>query len=98
MSPEALLTFFGLLVAAYSILPTERRLDLRVRLGTIDWMIVISAILIVHYILLFPVLDALHIAPHLGTWRFGFEPDTASYLVLAGAGVLVGVRGKTSKL
>jgi len=92
MAPEALATLFGLAAAVYALLPSERRLDLRLRLHTVDWLVLGTAILLVHYILFFPVLAAVGVAPHLGPWRWGFTTASASYLTLLGATFFVATR------
>src|SRR3954471_2465356 len=98
MTPEGLLTFFGLIAAAYALIPPERKLQIRTRLSALDWVILGTALLVVHYITFFPVLDHLGVAPHLGPWRYGFTPDLASYMVLLAGGAVVAIRGATGRV
>lgn len=82
MSTEALVTVLALGVSVYALLPMEKRLELRLRVG---WLFFVSAVasgLLVHYIKYQPVLSAMGIAPDLGPWRYGFTPELASYLAL----------------
>ena len=82
MSIEALLTIVGLGVAVYAVLPTDRRLDLKLRMSRADWTAALIALLLVHYIAFYPVFLAIGVAPNLGPWRWGFTPETASYAIL----------------
>jgi hypothetical protein len=98
MSPETLLAFFGLVLAVWAIVPSDRLSELRIRLSWLDWSIAIVSILILHYILYFPVFDSLGLAPELGPWRWGFTPETASYAVIAVAAALLVIRAFVAKL
>jgi len=98
MQPEALATLLGLAAAVYALLPERRRLDLRLLLDTVDWLVLWTAILLVHYILLLPVLHSIHMAPHLGPWRWGFTSETASYFTLLVAIIFVGTRASRATL
>lgn len=97
METDALLTAIGLVVAVYTLLPAERRLQLRLRIGVPDVFVIATAILLVHYIKFFPVFMTLGI-PDLGPWRWGFDPDNASYLALAIAATFVVIRISTARL
>jgi len=98
MSSEALLALLGAAVAVYALLPTERRLDLRLQLSGIDWSIIVGAILLVHYIKFYPVFATTGLAPMLGPWRFGFDADIASYGIVATAVVGVSLHARFRKL
>jgi len=92
MSAEGLLTLFGLVLTVYTVVSPERRLEMRIRLGLFDWLLIGACLAAVHYILLFPVLDSLGLAPALGPWRYGFTPETASYTIIAGTTTIVWLR------
>lgn len=92
MQADGMLTFLGLVLAAWAITPAERLYDLRVRMTWMDWAIVAIAIGILHYILFLPVLEDLGVALDLGPWRWSFTPELASYGILAGATILVALR------
>ncbi len=98
MSPEALLAVLVLAVAVYTVLPVERRLDLRLRIGPLDWAILAIAFFLIHYIKYYPVLDSLGIAPHLGPWRWGFDPELASYLIITVTFTLVWIHSRSTRL
>ena len=38
---DLLITILTLLVAVYAVIPRERRLDLRIRLDSLDWFVII---------------------------------------------------------
>jgi hypothetical protein len=97
VSTEALLTVLGLLVAIVTLLPEERRLNLRLRIRALDVSVIVVAFLIVHYIKYFPVLNALGV-PALGPWRWGFDPETASYLVLLATTGFISIRIHSASL
>jgi hypothetical protein len=89
MSPEALTTLLGLAAAVYALLPAERKLDLHLRLGAVDRLILLAALLLVVFL---TVLAAVGVAPHWGPWRWGITPARASYLALLAAAIFVTIR------
>jgi hypothetical protein len=91
MNTESLLTLLGLLAALYSILPTEQKLDLRLRLRLLDWSLAVSSLVIVHYI-------AFVDAPRLGPWLWGLTDESGSYLVLVCAAVTIAARAHHATL
>ena len=98
MSSEALLALTGLLFTIYSIMPTERRLDLRLRLRLFDWVLVATSLGALHYISYYPVLASIGVAPNLGPWRWRFTPDSASYLVVVGTAAVIWIRAGRAEL
>jgi len=98
MSSEALLAVLAAATAIYTILPAERRLDLGLRFTIIDWLLISSALLAILYIKYFPVLDALGITIDLGPWRWGFNPDNSSFLIILGATIGIWVHSHFWKL
>lgn len=98
MEPTVLYTIIGLLVAIYAIIPAESKLDLRVRFNWLDISILIVALLLVHYILFFPVLYNLGIVKPLGNWKWGFNPNNTSYLIILSATVFLFIRYTRARL
>jgi hypothetical protein len=47
---DLLITVAGLLVAIYAVVPRDRQLDLRLRLGSIDWVVLVIGSLAVLYL------------------------------------------------
>lgn len=98
LAPEVLLAILGAAVTVYSLLPAGRRLQLHLRMRRLDWMVLLLSIVLVHYILFYPILAALGFALPLGPCRWGFTPALASYSVLLGAGLFVGTRAYFARL
>src|SRR5271165_3377577 len=44
---ELIITVLALLAAVYAVTPRERQLDLRLRIGTIDWLVIVTGFLLV---------------------------------------------------
>ena len=97
MSTEALLTVATLLAAVYQLLPTERRMSLRLRIRTLDVIAAVLAVALIHYIKFFPVLHAVGV-PAFGPWRWGFEADSTSYLILMSTAAFVSLRLRSAPL
>lgn len=98
MSPEALVTVFSVAIAAFAIVPTEKRLDLQIRLQWFDYLLVTAGIALVHYILFLPVLRELDVAPDLGAWRWGLTNELATYAIIAVLALYVILRAKKGRL
>ncbi len=98
MGAESLLTLLGLLIAAYAILSLERLLDLKLRLKPLDWFVAAVALILIHYIQFYPVLSSLGLTPDLGPWRWGFDPENASYLIVLVAVGFIFVRARIAKV
>ena len=94
MSSEALLAVIGVLIALYSILPSERRLDIRLRLDRIDIGIAIACMILVHYLKYEPMLEQIGFAPSLGPYLWGFEADSTSYLLILTATAAIALRAR----
>ena len=90
MSFQTLITLFGLLAAAYAILPPDRRLDIGLRLDAVNRVLIIGTVLVLHYFAYQSVLNSIGWSLNIGPWRWGFGPENTSYLValLAGGAVL----------
>jgi|GEM_PF-2882914 len=82
MVSEALFAVAGIGVTVWASLPEERRLDIRLRFHWVDWLVLGTAVVLVHCILFSPVFAAWGFPPYFGRWRWGFTPATASYLTL----------------
>jgi hypothetical protein len=98
LSAEALLAVLGLALAVYAVLPMEKRLDLRLRLGTPEWVLIGIAFFLVHCIKFYPGLRSLGVVPDFGSWRWGFDADSGSYLIVAVTVAFVWVRSRRPHL
>jgi hypothetical protein len=98
LAPEVLLAVLTAAVGIYVLLPEHRRLRFQLRMHLLDWVVLISSVAMVHYILFLPVVESLGLAFDLGPWRWGFTPALASYAILGGAVAFVAVRTGRSRL
>ena len=98
MDPSGIITIIGLAVAIYAIIPRERRLDLSLRISKGDWIIILLGLVIVHYIIFFPILKELDLVFDIGSWRFGFNEKNTTYLIFLLLGLYVLFRAKTAKV
>jgi hypothetical protein len=98
MGAGTLLTLLGLLVAAYAVLPSERRLDLKLRLTTLDWVVAGAALILIHCIQFYPTLLRLRLVPRLGPWPWGLTSENASYLIVLVAAGFISVRSGLAKV
>lgn len=97
MSPGDLLTLVGLMAAVFALVTPEQRLDVRLLLGRVDWLVLGTALLAVHAITYRGVLWALGVA-RLDRWPWGLAPDTASYSIILLAGGVVWLRSRRRTL
>ena len=82
MSPETLITILSFAVAIYALLPLERALDLKIKFAWYDILVVISATILVLYILYLPVLQKLGWTITLGPWRWGFNASLTTFTII----------------
>ncbi len=71
MDSSSILTMLGLIVAIYAIIPRESKLDLRVRISTADKIVVFISLIIVHYIMFYPILNNMGLKVNFGPWLWG---------------------------
>lgn len=98
MDPSGILTILGLAIAVYAIIPREKRLDLGLRISTADWLVIGSTLVVVHYIIYFPILKEIGFVFDLGHWRYGFNEKNTVYLIFLGLGAFIIFRAKTAKV
>lgn len=98
MDPVGLLTVLGLVVAVWALLPDERRLDFRLRLSWWDRSIVVLALVVVHVLSYQSVWDQLGGPALFGPWKWGFNAENTSYLILLAATVYVWWRSRSAGL
>jgi hypothetical protein len=94
---EGLLAFVGVLIGAFTVLPSDRRLDLRLRMGWGDIGLLVLAILLVHLIYFQPVVFALGWSG-FGPWRWGFSPESATYAIALATTLVVGLHSQLTPL
>lgn len=77
---SALLTMLGLIAAVWSIVPSTARLSFRLSLNWFDWLVIWSALLVIHGFFFQPVLTAVGV-PTFGPWLWGFDKSATQYLL-----------------
>jgi hypothetical protein len=98
LDPSGILTILGLAVAVYAIIPREKRLDIGLRISNTDWLIIGTTLVVVHYIIYFPVLKEIGFAFDLGYWRYGFNEENSIYLIFLGLGAFLIIRAKMARV
>jgi hypothetical protein len=89
---ELLLTVLTLLAAIYAVIPRERQLDLRLRVRTLDWAVIILASTAVLYLEFFDFCEAHGWIFSSRPWPDGITPQNTIYLVMVVAVIFVGLR------
>lgn len=82
MSLDGFLTFLGLLVAAYAIIPRERRINFTFKFNIIDWLIIVFGILSIHYLQFYQLFKSIGLAVNTGLSKYGLAPNNVTYLVV----------------
>lgn len=98
MDPSGVLTILGLVVAVVAIIPRERRLDLSIRISNLDWLVIASALVLVHYIIYFPALRKLGLTIDIGDWHDGFNEQNTVYLIFLILGTFLILRARFSRI
>ncbi|MVW78092.1 hypothetical protein [Bordetella sp. 02P26C-1] len=94
---SALLTMLGLIAAVWAVVPNTARLSFRLSLHWFDWLVIWSALLIIHALFFEPVLTALGF-PILGPWLWGFDKGATQYLLFLALAAYVYFRANRTKL
>lgn len=77
---SALLTMLGLIAAVWAVVPSAAKLSFRLSLNWFDWLVIWTALFIIHGFFFQPVLTTLGM-PTLGPWLWGFNKSTTQYLL-----------------
>jgi hypothetical protein len=77
-----LLTILGVIAAVWAFIPQVSKLQLRFCMSRLDWAIVGFVFLLIHYLVFAPALVQLGLYFSFGPWCFGFNSDTAVYVLL----------------
>lgn len=81
MDANGLLTFFAILIAAFTLVAEERRTDFKIRFSWWDWVVLISLAIGVLIIIYSPVILAVTSVTPVG-WYFGFTKETVIFTLL----------------
>ncbi|WP_199249662.1 tripartite tricarboxylate transporter TctB family protein [Grimontia hollisae] len=76
-----ILTVIAILVAGYTLLSEEKRIDLHLRMGWIDKLLLLTACAIVAYVTFIPVLSYFKLTISL-PWLWGFNANLTTFSVI----------------
>lgn len=93
-----LLTILGVIAAVWAFIPQVSKLQLRFCMSRLDWAIVGAVFLLIHYLVFAPALVQLGLYYSFGPWRFGFNSDTAVYVLLLVVAIYFFWRTRSPKL
>jgi hypothetical protein len=94
---SALLTMLGLIAAVWAVVPSTARLSFRLSLNWFDWLVIWTALLIIHGFFFEPVLTTLGF-PTFGPWLWGFDKSATQYLLFLLLAVFVYWRSRRTRL
>ncbi len=94
MDLNGLLTIIGLVIAAYAILPRERRLNLLLHLGIIESILIFITLIAVHYFQFYKYFEKIGLAIELNS----IEPKDISYLLIIFTILILMIKVKWGKI
>lgn len=98
MDPFVTLAFLSFVFAIYPVIPKEKRLDIKLRLSTIDYITMLIGILLIHYIFFYSILNKFGFTLKTGIAEYGFKQKTITYLILLFLSLFVYIRVKRAKI
>ena len=93
-----LLTILGLIAAVWAIIPTTARLQFKLSVTWLDWLVVISVFLVAHYLVFEQLLRSINFYYSFGPWKWGLDKGSATYLLLLGLGLYISLRARAPKV
>lgn len=94
---SALLTMLGLIAAVWAVVPSTARLSFRLSLNLFDWLVIWTALIIIHGFFFEPVLTTLGF-PTFGPWLWGFDKSATQYLLFLLLATFVYWRSRRTRL
>jgi hypothetical protein len=94
---DLVITIFTLLVAVYAVIPRDRQLELRLRIGILDWAVISISFLFVLYLEFYEFFLS-HGFVFKRPWPTGVTPRNSMYLVMLLVLGLLGLRLSFSRL
>lgn len=98
MTLESILALAALLISIYAIVPRDRRLSFIIKFGILDWLIILTSLLLIHYLQFYDFFRSVNLTPKLGLRRWGITPHNATYIVVAVTVIVLYFHLKTSKV
>ncbi len=82
MNISDLLTVLTILLAVYAILPKTKILDIKLRLTTLDWLIISVTLLLLFYLQFYNVFASIGLTPKYNLRRYNLNPNNFSFIVV----------------
>lgn len=93
-----LLTILGVVAAVWAIIPQKSRLNFRLRVSPLDWLVITFVVFLCHYLVFESVFRSIGWYYTLGPWLFGLDKSSGIYLLLLSLSGFILFRAKTTKL
>lgn len=93
-----LLTILGLAAAVWAVVPAATKLRFRLSITPLDWCVVIGMVGLVHYLVFEGILRSVGLYFSFGPWRWGFDKNSAVYLLLFTLAMYLLLRTRAPKL
>lgn len=93
-----LLTILGVVAAAWAVISPTARLSFRLCMTRLDWVIIVTLVLAIHFLVFEEVFRAIGLYPELGPWRWGMDKNGLVYLFFLSLTAFVFWRSRTFRL
>ena len=98
MTLDTIFSVLGILLAAIALMPSIKRQEMSLKIRMLDWLIILSAVLLIHYLTFFSFFRFWGISPGLGLHKYGLSPSILSYLILYCSAIFIILRVRYYRL
>ncbi|WP_455844632.1 hypothetical protein [Pantoea agglomerans] len=95
---STLLTILGLIAAVWAIVPSSTRLRFKLSVTWSDWLIVSAVFIVIHYLLFENILKSLGLYYSFGPWKWGFDKNSAIYILFVVLSAFILIRARAPKI
>ncbi len=89
MTFDSIITIFALFIAIYAILPKYRRINIFLKFGILHWIVLILALLLVHYLQFYQTFVTLNLNLNWGLNKYNLTPQNVSYLIILFSSIFI---------